>query len=287
MSQIAAIKPVTLTLLIVLLSAAVGYMAALQRHVGLMVTNTPVITPQPQLGAAEPDVSGSIHRDVYPSTSDWGKLNAQMLKLHVLLRRIVELGDFDGGEFDADLKRFNQSSLMNKTPILAVSAPAAERFDLAKQQLNHMSDTAAILLSIADQREYEKKQLVSGRPVSGGWLSSRFGYRKDPVTGRRHYHRGLDFAGKRGTPIFALADGVVTYSGVNGGYGNLVELEHADGYVSRYAHNSSNLVPVGQRVNKGQTIALMGSTGKSTGTHLHLEVRKGGQAVDPMPYINR
>jgi murein DD-endopeptidase MepM/ murein hydrolase activator NlpD len=126
---------------------------------------------------------------------------------------------------------------------------------------------------------------VSGSPVQNGRISSRFGYRIDPETGRRQLHRGLDFGGQRGSVILALADGVVTFAGRNGGYGNLVELEHPNGYRTRYAHNETLLVHPGERVNKGQSIATMGSTGRSTGTHLHVEVRHEGRAVDPQLYI--
>ncbi|WLD59652.1 M23 family metallopeptidase [Salinispirillum sp. LH 10-3-1] len=118
-------------------------------------------------------------------------------------------------------------------------------------------------------------------------MSSRFGYRTDPFTGRITWHNGLDFAGRQGIDVMAVAAGVVVYSGDRGGYGNTVDINHGGGYVTRYAHNKENLVSVGDIVEKGQPIALLGSTGRSTAPHVHFEVYLNGRAVDPAPYITR
>ena len=116
-------------------------------------------------------------------------------------------------------------------------------------------------------------------------MTSPFGYRRDPFTGGRRMHNGLDFAGPHGTNIYATADGVVTYEGWRSGYGRVVVLRHDFGIETLYAHNTRNLVKKGQRVSRGDHIADMGSTGRSTGTHLHYEVRVGGKPVNPMIYI--
>lgn len=125
----------------------------------------------------------------------------------------------------------------------------------------------------------------SGRPVTEGWISSGFGYRSDPFTGKRDRHEGVDFAGRPGSDIVAVASGVVTWSGNRSGFGVMVELDHGNGYVTRYAHNQKNLVAVGDKVDKGQVIAHMGSSGRSTGTHVHFEVLRDGKAVNPMGFI--
>ncbi len=124
-------------------------------------------------------------------------------------------------------------------------------------------------------------------PVNLGQVrqSSSFGYRRDPKTGGRRMHNGSDFAGKTGTDVFATADGVVTHAGWDNGYGRLVTIQHAFGIETRYAHNSNILVKVGQRVSRGDHIADMGNSGRSTGTHLHYEVRVNGNPVNPMIYI--
>jgi len=121
-------------------------------------------------------------------------------------------------------------------------------------------------------------------PIKGR-ISSRFGERRDPIHGRHRHHSGVDIAAGRGTPIPAAAAGTVVFAGRRGGYGNLVEIEHADGRRTRYAHTDRILVAAGDRVEDGQTIASVGSTGRSTGPHLHFEVRENGAGVDPLQII--
>ena len=116
-------------------------------------------------------------------------------------------------------------------------------------------------------------------------FTSGFGYRRDPKTGGRRLHKGSDFAGPTGTPIYSTADGVVIHAGWSSGYGRLVKIQHEFGIETRYAHMSKIRVKVGQRVSRGQRIGDMGNTGRSTGTHLHYEVRVGGKPVNPMIYI--
>uniref|UniRef100_UPI00248FACD1 DUF5930 domain-containing protein n=1 Tax=Litoreibacter halocynthiae TaxID=1242689 RepID=UPI00248FACD1 len=123
-------------------------------------------------------------------------------------------------------------------------------------------------------------------PVKAAFrFTSPFGYRKDPKGAGRRMHAGVDFAGSRGTPIYATADGVVTHAGWQSGYGRLVKIKHAFGIETRYAHNSNIRVKVGQRVSRGDRISDMGATGRVTGTHLHYEVRLNGTPVNPMTYI--
>ena len=123
--------------------------------------------------------------------------------------------------------------------------------------------------------------LPMAMPVVGGWVSSHYGQRLDPFTGRPAIHRGLDFAGLDNSAILAAAAGVVTWSGHQGGYGNFIEIDHGNGWVTRYGHNAFNLVQPGDYVKPGQTIALMGSTGRATGTHLHFEVLYRGRQQNP------
>lgn len=124
-------------------------------------------------------------------------------------------------------------------------------------------------------------------PVVGGRLSSRFGYRHHPITGKIRFHRGIDVAAPYGTPIRAFKAGTVIFSGLKGGYGYAVDIRHEDGIVTRYAHNSKNLVSVGRRVKAGEIIAKVGSTGHSTGPHIHFEVIRGGDRVDPIKFLRR
>jgi len=141
--------------------------------------------------------------------------------------------------------------------------------------------TSWILKSISSSQRFSPKKpfLPAGWPLKQGRISSKFGWRG------RYMHKGIDIAAKRGTPILAVEDGVVVRSKYVRGFGRLVEIKHGDMYLTRYAHNSKNIVKVGQKVKKGQLIALVGSTGRSTGSHLHFEIRKNGVAINPIKYL--
>jgi murein DD-endopeptidase MepM/ murein hydrolase activator NlpD len=185
-----------------------------------------------------------------------GQIQAQMLRLNALGERLVSKADLDSGEFDyASLEdRFNKLS---------------------------------VLETMLMDRSLRERLMPSGRPIGKGWLSSKYGKRADPFTGKQEYHKGVDFAGKEGSDVLATGDGVVTWSGRRSGYGNLVEINHGNGYVTRYGHNKTNTVEVGQAVKKGQQIALIGSTGRSTGPHVHFEVLRNGKQVNPAKFIGR
>ncbi|HEX8307794.1 MAG TPA: M23 family metallopeptidase [Allosphingosinicella sp.] len=137
-----------------------------------------------------------------------------------------------------------------------------------------------------DRLEQGTVAIPSTEPVRGTNFTSGYGVRSDPFKGRAAMHAGIDLAGPIGTPIYATADGIVQRSEYNnGGYGNLVELDHGHGIQTRYGHLSKSMVAAGQRVKRGDMIALMGSTGRSTGSHLHYEVRIDGKAVNPVPFL--
>ncbi len=128
---------------------------------------------------------------------------------------------------------------------------------------------------------------IDNSPVEHGWISSKYGFRKDPFTGRRAWHDGIDIASREGEPILSVSSGVVLRAGYVRGYGNLVEVSHPNGYVTRYAHCKKILVSSGQLIKEGQTVATVGSTGRSTGPHVHFEVLVEGKSVDPRRYLNQ
>ncbi len=214
-------------------------------------------------------------------------LQARLTRLDALGERLTELADLDASEFDFSLDvgrggleepvdgvDYRPPSFMEALDELAV------RLDSREQQLEVLEQL------LADRRVSEAESL-SGRPVRLGYVSSPFGRRSDPLTGRLSSHNGMDFAAKAGSEVLSVAAGVVTRSERSGAYGNLVEVSHADGYTTLYAHNKRNLVQVGDLVQRGQAIALVGSTGRSTGAHVHFEVRKDGRLVNPASYIAR
>jgi murein DD-endopeptidase MepM/ murein hydrolase activator NlpD len=144
-----------------------------------------------------------------------------------------------------------------------------------------------MLESLLTNRKLDEEGSLSGFPVKKGYMSSRYGWRKDPINGKSSMHTGVDFAGKTGSDVVAAASGVVIWTGRDAGFGNVVEVSHGDNLVTRYAHNKENLVHPGDVVRKGDTIALMGSSGRSTGSHVHYEVYKNGRSVDPSSYVAR
>ena len=143
-----------------------------------------------------------------------------------------------------------------------------------------------VLENLVNGRHLHDQANISGRPIESGWLSSYYGMRADPFTGKATMHKGIDFAGVEGTNVVATAAGIVTWAGKRYGYGQLVEINHGAGLVTRYGHNKKVQVKIGDVVTKGDIIAQMGNTGRSTGAHVHYEVIRNGQPVDPLPYIN-
>ena len=216
-----------------------------------------------------------------------GELNAHVIRLNALGSRLTGMADLEDGEFD-----------FGNAPAMGGPADESEAAGSDGQLPNLLADLNSLESTLDNQLQQltalEGLMLDSklsdrarprGRPVRKGWQSSYFGRRADPITGKSSWHKGVDFAGKYGDDVIAVSDGVVSFSGDRYGYGNLVEIRHGNGFVTRYAHNQENLVAVGDVVTQGQTIALIGSTGRSTGPHVHFEVHRNGQAVDPSKYI--
>ncbi|RLV58940.1 hypothetical protein D5018_14555 [Parashewanella curva] len=156
----------------------------------------------------------------------------------------------------------------------------ANRIENRQQQLK-------VLETVVTNHHIDIERYISGRPINKGWLSSPYGLRNDPFSGRRAMHKGIDFAGTEGENVVATGSGVVTWAGSIFGYGNLVEIDHGNGLRTRYGHNASISVHLGDVVAKGQKIATMGSTGRSTGPHVHYEVLRAGQQVNPQKYVYR
>lgn len=214
-------------------------------------------------------------------------LNAQMIRLDAAGQRLTEIADLDGGEFDFDsLPALGgpDTSVDGEGDIQSLDAIRAS-LDQYETRLADRERQMRVLEDLLLASRLQKEVKPSGWPVEGGWISSNFGLRTDPFTGRRAQHYGMDFAGRDGSAVLAVAAGVITEAGPRFGYGNLVEINHGNGYVTRYGHNKNVSVKVGQRVHKGQRVAAMGSTGRSTGPHVHFEVLLNGRVVNPIKYI--
>lgn len=214
-----------------------------------------------------------------------GKLQAHVIRLDALGERLTHIANLDKGEFDFESPPAQGGpETASGDPIQVADFVSA--LNTLSSQLDDRSKQLDVLETMLMSRNLEAEVMPTGRPISRGWLSSYFGLRTDPFTGRRVHHSGIDFAGKLGSDVVAVAAGVVQFSGRRSGYGNLVEINHGKGYVTRYGHCLKNLVKVGQTVKKGEVIAKMGSTGRSTGPHVHFEVLVNGQRVNPKKYIH-
>jgi murein DD-endopeptidase MepM/ murein hydrolase activator NlpD len=212
------------------------------------------------------------------------QMNARVIRLDALGRRLTDMADIDEGEFDFDAVPAlggPEEPMAGSSAIPEVVGAMASLGD----QLNSREAQLDVLEAILMNQQLNDRVYPQGRPVNAGWISSYFGKRTDPFTGKPANHTGIDFAGKMGAEIEAVADGVVTWSGDRYGYGIMVEINHGNGYSTRYAHNSENLVQVGDGVKKGQTVALMGRTGRATGPNLHFEVLHNGRRVNPVNFI--
>ena len=220
-------------------------------------------------------------------TGNLAELEARMTRLDALGQHLTAIADLQEGEFD-----FSQPPALGGPMVseFNTDAPITDLDRELSRLAAHIGDREQqldMLESLLSNRKLEEQELLSGRPVKKGYMSSRYGWRADPITGKRSMHTGLDFAGKTGSDVVAVASGVVSWTGRNAGYGNVVEISHGDDLVTRYAHNKENLVVSGDVVRKGDTIALMGSSGRVTGPHVHFEVYKNGRAVDPSSYVAR
>ena len=177
------------------------------------------------------------------------------------------------------------STEANTEAVVVNNDPLLTQIELMQKDVKVKQKQLALLEKLVSGHHVSTQVELSGRPIKRGWLSSYYGMRDDPFTGKPAMHKGLDFAAKAGTEVIATGAGIVTWSGDRYGYGLLVEINHGNGIVTRYGHNSDLAVKVGEGVTRGQTIATVGSTGRSTGAHVHYEVLKHGQQVDPLAYL--
>ncbi len=230
------------------------------------------------------DARGEVQAHIDALARKAGDLEARLLRMEALGSDLVTRAKLDRDEFD-----------FSEPPALGGPEDPAGR-SIQAPELN--AELTALAQRIADREskldllqelmlgdELRQRGAPYGRPVKAGIITSGYGYRTDPFTGKRTFHKGLDFSGKLGTEILAAADGIVTFVGQRSGYGNTVEIAHGNGYVTRYAHNRKILVHRGDFVRQGQTISLMGHSGRATGTHLHFEVIRDDKTLDPRRFV--
>ena len=215
-----------------------------------------------------------------------GELQARILRLDALGRRLVSMAGLDGEEFRFSVR-----------PALGGPGPAGgeksrsipdflDELDALGRQLDDRVPKLQAIESTLMNARLQAEASPSGRPITQGWLSSVFGWRNDPITGERAFHPGMDFSGPFRSDVVAVASGVVTrVESRFGNYGKMIEIDHGSGYATRYAHNDEILVAPGDKVSKGQTIALLGNSGRSTGPHVHFAVHRDGKAINPIDFV--
>ena len=218
-----------------------------------------------------------------------GELRAQMRRLDALGERLAGVANLDNGEFN-----FQQEMPIGGPEIEVAELPQASGSDVLtdiEDMLSKISDKQkqlSLLESVMMNHQLNNDAYIAGRPISDGWLSSQYGIRKDPFNGTPAMHKGLDFASyNEDVQVVATGAGVVTWAGDRYGYGQLVEIDHGGGLKTRYGHNHELLVNVGDVVTRGQQIAEMGSSGRSTGPHVHYEVLRNGKQIDPNQFVYR
>jgi len=215
-----------------------------------------------------------------------GRLQAHVTRLNALGQRLTDMAGLERDEFSFD----SMPGLggperlvpwgVDKQPELTQSLTIMEA------ALEEKESELRVLEALLADRALQKRQYPQGWPASSGWISSRYGYRNDPFSGKKAFHEGVDIAARSGSRILAMAKGVVSFAGEKSGYGLVVEINHGNGYGTRYAHAKEILAKVGDHVEKGDAVALVGSSGRSTGSHVHFEVLKDGEAIDPHDHLN-
>ncbi|HEU0224540.1 MAG TPA: M23 family metallopeptidase [Steroidobacteraceae bacterium] len=231
-------------------------------------------------------IQQSVNDQVATLATRVGQMQAQLLRLDALGKHLTDVAKLNRGEFD-----FDQPPALGGPETGAGEGPVVPALnamiDSLDAQIDDRRRQLTALQNLILTRELARQIVPGGRPVEAGYISSLYGQRTDPFDGHQASHQGIDFAGAPGTRVLAVADGIVSHAGPDGGYGRLIELTHGNGYVTRYAHNAKLLVEPGQTVKRGDAIALMGSTGRSTGTHLHFEVLRDGRSVNPLSFVRR
>ena len=216
-----------------------------------------------------------------------GQLQSRIARLDALGHRLTQIAGIEEGEFDFSAPPA-QGGPTSSIELGSIGIDDfVDQLDALAIQLEDRALQLGLIETMWMHQSLQQQVFPAGKPIDKGWLSSKYGKRADPITGKQEFHKGIDLAAREGTDIKAVAAGVVTWADARYNYGNLVEINHGNGYVTRYAHCKSILVSVGDRVDRGDVIATVGSTGRSTGPHIHFEVVINGKEVNPDRYLNQ
>lgn len=268
---------------VVLLAAGLAFGAGARTGVGsveMAQLRHQTATQQAQLDATR----DQAQREVNALAARLGELQAEANRLNALGERLTRIGQLADGEFDFD----KPVGVGGVGPVHDMPAHELRGgLDQLESQFKASGAQLSVLESLLFNRKLDQDAMPSRMPIAHSYITSGFGGRADPFGGGAAFHKGIDFHAVTGDPVLAVADGVVSYAGVRSGYGNVIEIDHGNGYVTRYAHNSRLLVQVGDLVRSGQQVAKAGSTGHSTGAHVHFEVWANGSVVNPGKFLGQ
>jgi hypothetical protein len=281
--------PFTLALVTVAALAVVIAIFALGLHIGeSSMARMALLHPGAAVRAQQAEVAAlksQLQDRVDALAMRLGMMNAHVIRLNALGKRLTQMAHINSREFDFDDDPPQGGSESDGRGRGAQVPDLTLMIDDLGRRIDSRSGQFSALENVILGRQLSLEIKPSGRPVREGYISSYFGERMDPFNGEDAFHKGVDFASDAGADVLAVASGIVTWAGPREGYGNLVELNHGNGYVTRYAHAARTLVTVGDEVERGQAVAVVGSTGRSTGPHLHFEVLKDGRQIDPMAFV--
>ena len=230
-------------------------------------------------------VQSYLRENLNTMAAKLGQMQAQLLRLDTLGERLAKTAGFKPQEFMFDQAPGRGGAVSNLPTYDLSLGDLTRQINVLTKQMEDRTEKLGILDSLMIVDSAKKKLLPSVLPIEGSWYSSNYGWRIDPISGVRAFHEGMDFMAETGTPARAAAGGMVVYSDLHSQYGNMVEIDHGNGLVSRYAHLSKRLVKNGDVVMSGSTIGAVGTTGRSTGPHLHFEVRQNGAPLNPVQFL--
>ncbi len=294
-AKLARARTLTLTVPHLVLGAAATLLAMLMLAFGLQhfmlryapglnspLLNTLILSAQQE---QNDKTQSYLRENLNTMASRLGQMQAQLLRLDTLGERLAKVAGFNPSEFMFDQAPARGGAVSTLPSYDLSLGDLGRQVDLLAGQMDDRSEKLGILDTLMIAISAKKKLRPSVLPVEGGWYLSNFGWRIDPFSGTRAFHEGMDFMAEVGTPARAAAGGVVIYSDFHPQYGNMIEIDHDNGLITRYAHLSQRQVKVGDVVLSGGKIGAVGNTGRSTGPHLHFEVRQNGAPLNPVRFL--
>jgi len=273
---------VTLLALLILALGLQYFMLRYASSVNSPLLNTLILSAQQEQNEK---TQSYLRENLNAMASKLGQMQAQLLRLDTLGERLAKTAGFKPQEFMFDQSPARGGALSTLPTYDLSLGDLSRQVDLLTRQMDDRTEKLGILDTLMIVDSAKKKLLPSVLPVEGGWYSSNYGWRIDPFNGVRAFHEGMDFMAEVGTLAHAAAGGVVIYSDFHSQYGNMIEIDHGNGLITRYAHLSKRLAKLGDVVLSGGRIGQVGSTGRATGPHLHFEVRQNGAPLNPARFL--